>query len=235
MTSEELQSRIRKGDRDAFLSFYDAHAKRVYLCAMNALDDDNAARSAVKQAFLLFRRDVMNSGEDLALEERLDALVSQEICTQRLLRGDLAAVMTSLPAQPSPAAPQQADAASSVPFASACAASPIHPIPPQDAPSMPPPPPAPRETRRTASAMDRVREHMREDGEPMGSAPRKHRPPQAHSERRGANTVVAILIGLLSALLLWIIVGILMDLDLLPFVDLGYTWFNQNVFPLFRL
>ena len=83
--------------------------------------------------------------------------------------------------------------------------------------------------------MDRVREHMREDGEPMGSAPRKHRPPQAHSERRGANTVVAILIGLLSALLLWIIVGILMDLDLLPFVDLGYTWFNQNVFPLFRL
>lgn len=46
--------------------------------------------------------------------------------------------------------------------------------------------------------------------------------------------------GLLTALLLgaiavtiWIIAGLLMDMNLLPFFDAGYSWFNTNCIHLF--
>ena len=32
---------------------------------------------------------------------------------------------------------------------------------------------------------------------------------------------------------LWIIVGLLMDLGIMPEVDLGYSWFSANIFPWF--
>ena len=38
---------------------------------------------------------------------------------------------------------------------------------------------------------------------------------------------------LLLLVLLWALVGVLMDTRLIPAIDLGYRWFNQMVFPLF--
>ena len=40
---------------------------------------------------------------------------------------------------------------------------------------------------------------------------------------------------LLSLLFLWIVAGILMDLGILPYYDLGFAWFNANLYPLFTL
>lgn len=60
----------------------------------------------------------------------------------------------------------------------------------------------------------------------------------AEAEKRGGarRAKGAILFGfniLLSVLLVWLLLGLLARLGLLPGLNLGYTWFNQNVFLLF--
>jgi hypothetical protein len=42
---------------------------------------------------------------------------------------------------------------------------------------------------------------------------------------------IKTLIFLLDLLLIWALAGVLMALGYLPAVDLGYSWFSQNVFP----
>ena len=34
-------------------------------------------------------------------------------------------------------------------------------------------------------------------------------------------------------LVIWVILGLLMDMNLIPYYELGYTWFNTNVLPWF--
>lgn len=40
-----------------------------------------------------------------------------------------------------------------------------------------------------------------------------------------------LVLGILAAL--WVIVGLLMDMSILPNLDLGYSWFNANIAPWF--
>ena len=47
--------------------------------------------------------------------------------------------------------------------------------------------------------------------------------------------MVTALIFVFLALFIWIAVGILMDLGILTRIDLGFAWFNENIFPLFQL
>ena len=48
-------------------------------------------------------------------------------------------------------------------------------------------------------------------------------------ERRAGRVVAAIFLSMGILWLLWIAAGLLMDMDLIPTVDLGYEWFNQNI------
>ena len=66
-----------------------------------------------------------------------------------------------------------------------------------------------------------------------------HSGPVASKKKSGgkAGTIFfAIAIGILLLgifVSLWVIIGLLMDLGIMPEVDLGYSWFNQHVFPWF--
>ncbi len=53
--------------------------------------------------------------------------------------------------------------------------------------------------------------------------------------RRGLVLLLWLVVVLLSAVLVWLLAGILMDIGLLPRCDLGYAWFNRTIFPVFRL
>ena len=53
--------------------------------------------------------------------------------------------------------------------------------------------------------------------------------------RRGLVLLLWLVVVLLSAVLAWLLAGILMDIGLLPRCDLGYAWFNRTIFPVFRL
>ena len=53
-------------------------------------------------------------------------------------------------------------------------------------------------------------------------------------KRGGFFTVLVIINIILIILLLWLLVGLLVNLGVLPEkLDLGYTWFNQHIFPIF--
>lgn len=43
--------------------------------------------------------------------------------------------------------------------------------------------------------------------------------------------VTILVIGILAAL--WVIIGLMMDMGILPELDLGYSWFNANLAPWF--
>lgn len=51
-------------------------------------------------------------------------------------------------------------------------------------------------------------------------------------KRRSGGFVTVILL-LCIATVLWVIAGLLMDMNLIPSVDLGYSWFNTNITRLF--
>ena len=42
---------------------------------------------------------------------------------------------------------------------------------------------------------------------------------------------IALFAGILAAL--WVIAGLLMDMGFLPYIDMGYSWFNMNIAPWF--
>ena len=61
-------------------------------------------------------------------------------------------------------------------------------------------------------------------------------PAQAKAEKRPWSrgrmaAAIALSAGILAAL--WVIVGLLMDMGFLPYVDMGYNWFNMNIAPWF--
>lgn len=50
---------------------------------------------------------------------------------------------------------------------------------------------------------------------------------------RAAQALMTLLLALCALLALWLLSGILMSMRYLPYIDLGYTWFNRTVFVLF--
>ena len=48
---------------------------------------------------------------------------------------------------------------------------------------------------------------------------------------RGKAAAIALFAGILAAL--WVIAGLLMDMGFLPYIDMGYSWFNMNIAPWF--
>lgn len=76
---------------------------------------------------------------------------------------------------------------------------------------------------------DRTCEQMRQEAASINPTVQK-------ASRRSGNVgfVIGITIlglGILAAA--WVIVGLLMDMNLIPGFDLGYEWFNSNVTPWF--
>lgn len=51
--------------------------------------------------------------------------------------------------------------------------------------------------------------------------------------KRGSGGLVTVFLLLCIAAVLWVIAGLLMDMNLIPAVDLGYAWFNANITQMF--
>ncbi len=210
MITNELQERIRRGERAAFETLYKEHAKTVYASAWSALNDRQAALAVVKQTFLTLRDELTQSDADVDIDQRIQALSNREIDLQQAFlgvfsEGTPAAEANAAPAAQAPSAPQ--------------------PRAPQSAP------PA---AVQASSPLERVQERMAADGAPVHDK-RTRRPRRADAPPRESNGVVTALIFVFLALFIWIAVGILMDLGILTRIDLGFAWFNDNIFPLFQL
>lgn len=57
---------------------------------------------------------------------------------------------------------------------------------------------------------------------------------QAKPRKKGVTALIIIINIILILILLWLLYGLLVNFGVLPQIaDLGYTWFNQTIYPLF--
>ena len=260
MFQDALQSRAHSGDQTAFRDIYNRYSREVYAVSYTALGSADSARAVVRQVFLQLYRELMRSEDDLDLAARLSSLTNDEIRIMRIAAGELdpdaLLVQYTVASQPAvdtshtmdrirahiqqeqPAAKEARTVFSEeadpeevifeeVSFEETVAGSAADqtefelfeiPEEPQAEPETAevPDASAPADTQQESPAVP-----------PAEEAPKK-------SSRSGA-AIAGILLVLLLIIFAWLIVGILMDLAILPFYDLGYSLFNEYVFDFFRL
>lgn len=86
----------------------------------------------------------------------------------------------------------------------------------------------------TAPESPEPKKKSRKPKKPPKQAPPEPKPEKPKRDSREGFTFFQLLAVLLcAALMVWMLVGLLMALDVVPFYDLGYTWFNQHLLPVF--
>jgi len=217
MITNELQKRIFNGDREAFRAVYQKYGRGVYLDALKALGNETTARGVVKQTFLNLHNELMCKDEDIDLQERIRALADQETLLVQVLgspsgeeAGAAVAAHGSVPAE----APQEPSAVEDYADDSETADTESDEETPDDLPPL-----------------ERTHAYMRADGEEDLQAMRE----RASKSPKQGRWLGSVLLALFLLILLWVLGGILMDLGILPFIDLGYSWFNETIFQLFKL
>lgn len=234
MIQDELQQRIHDGQREAFREIYGAYSRQVYALAQTALGSAEGARAVVRQVFLTLYRELMHTNSDIDLPARLSALTNEEIRISRIAAGDLSpdALQAQCTVSAAPgvstddvmlrirarmAGGPQAETAQAAQAMEPAGNSSAGEGEPKHAEAAPPPAPADPPAQKQQPAP------------PLTSRPAK-------KAALPAGGIVALVIAaLLLLFFVWLLVGILMELWIIPFFDLGYRWFNENVFSFFWL
>lgn len=204
MGATDLQKRIHDGDREAFRAVYANHARGVYLRALKELGEDGAARGVVKQVFLNLHRELLRADSPIDIPARIETLADEELMLRQILGS--AADVDTLRA-PKPAA--RADGRREAP---------------------PPPPPPIADNADHLPPLDRTRAYMRYDR----AAARESAPPAPRRKRRRTGWFLGVPLTMFLLLFLWSLAGVCMDFGWIPTVDIGYGWFNEHIFTLFR-
>lgn len=229
MFRDTLQKRANAGEQEALREIYSRYSKKVYALTQAALGDMDSAKMAVKQIFLQLYREIMNAEEDMDLPARLSALTNEEVRLQRIARGDFS--KDTLQIQYTVSAEDESDSKDTMLR--------IHErmVAAGDEEQ--------REQRESADAVIREVEEERsqERKRPEPSSYKKHERreevvqifEEPEPKKKKGSGFATFLLILLVLVFLWLLIGILMDLKVLPFMDFGYRFFNQNIFEFFKI
>ena len=233
MYQDDLQRQAHEGSQEAFRELYSMYSRKVYSLVRNALDDSNAARDAVKQIFLRLYREIVRGENDLDIPAELSALTNEEIRLRRIANGDLSE--NALQVQYIVSADEDLSTNDTmVKIRARILENDRRKAVPEKEEGREPdeekPRALPEERRMRERKPERTRRPEREE-EPEEIDPEDLLP----QKKRGGSVFAGILMGVLIAIFLWLLAGILMDLGYIPFADLGYSFFNKHVFELFRL
>ena len=224
MDLSSLMRRIQQGDRDAFATLYTRYNKTVYRVALDATHDKDEAVQVVKAVFREMYQTIRAKGPYLGdLYGWLDALTAKQVRLRRLMRATPAAAAS--PTSPRSYSPEEA-AALQQRVNERLQRINAQPNEPAKAPVVKEAPAAPAKkstvkSLRTPPNPDVYEEFEDEDDDddlPVGKS-------------SGAFSIAALSVTALA--LLWVLVGLLGSLGILPELPLGYAWFNQTLFPLF--
>lgn len=247
MISNELQYQIHQGDPEAFKTLFAMRGKDVYLLALDALGNVADARSAAKQVFLKLEHELTEAPGPINVDARITALTREELmrCASEQPAADSitweewqsSATMTrTKPCPPAPAAVATAPHAEHFPQGA--------PPPIRDeaaatehAPRLPDAPPMHDDNALPVHDVDALpaRDEAPQPHTISDLPPMPDRIAAPSPRPRPVALLLWIGVGLLAVLLLWLLLNILMGLQLIPRIDLGYSWFNAQVFPLFTL
>ena len=244
MFQDELQRRIHYGDKDAFRELYNKYSRDVYSLVYTALGDVDASRNSIKQVFMKLYRELIQTEDDLDLAERLSALTNEEIRLARILSGDFSKdalqvlYTVSVDRDPNTSdtmmrvrSRMMADEGDGnkllfpeTPATEIAEAGYRRDMPAEERGPAERRKPVPKKEPREKRDQTAYREEEQRVGLDL-----------KQEKKRGGSAVVLILLILFVLAFLWLLAGILMDLKIIPFMDLGFSFFNQHVFEFFKI
>ena len=248
MQLSELVRRIRSGEKEAVKELVATYGSAVYQRAYERTGDKDLAREAARQTFGQFVAIVQQQQEDDGWNLWFGDLIERNISTYAQISTDMRTIESELDHE------IVSSAAVSAPVSAPVAAA---PAPARQATEQESfiwrPDAEPTQLRRPEPEPFA----WREPPEPLppqkpGKKPRRERgkkqEPRAHKDsvrdeifdepynkkaKSGGHGFSIFLLIVVSLLLLWIVVGVAMTMQWIPYYDLGFTWFNTNVFKLF--
>ena len=246
MISQALQLRIHQGDKEAFKTLYEAKAKEIYMTVLKALDSEEQARAAVKSIFLQIKRELTDATGPMDVDARLVQLTENQIHSLgQAVQGEpvgyaeaAAAVTWAAIAREEGEATAEAPLSAETHAEPAPAVSPEQTVPPTAAAEEPTPAESPAATAAPGQDLppfQRTQAYMQSD--PGYEKNGEYFPAKPGGKRKTSlgTVVLKVLILFFLVFFLWVLAGILMDLRVLPAVDLGFAWFNRNIFALFNV
>ena len=247
MQLAELVRRIRHGEKEAVKELVASYGNAVFQRAFERTGDRELAREAARQTFGQFVAIVQQQSEDDGWTLWFGDLIERNISTYAQISTDMRTIESELDHEIITSTPV------SSPFQKPAE-------PEQGSFIRREPEPARREDPETPPW--RI-EHMEHDVAPVRAQESSRRDKRAQKAEKRANksdqrihrdsvrdeifdeqyrkrdrggaghTFSILLLILVSLLLLWVVAGVAMTLQWIPYYDLGFTWFNQNVFKLF--
>ena len=246
MQLSELVRRIRSGEKEAVKELVATYGSAVYQRAFERTGDKDLAREAARQTFGQFVAIVQQQQEDDGWNLWFGDLIERNISTYAQISTDMRTIESELdheitgnmpvssitrpqitkepeapawddepePAPAAPAAPSRRDEPD--PLAWRSELDPMQPSKPEQ--------PARKERDRKPEPRqkkDSVRDEIFDESY------------QKKAKRSRGHGFSIFLLIVVTLLLLWVVAGVAMTLQWLPWYDLGFTWFNQHVFKLF--
>lgn len=242
MQLAELVRRIRRGEKEAVKELVAAYGSGVYQRAYERTKDKELAREAARQTFGQFVAIVQQQPEDDGWSLWFGDLIERNIATYAQISTDMRTIESELDQELDLTCPPKPAAAplryETEPERAPVYAEPAYDRAPQPAKS------APREESYSNSYQrdeifdEPYQKKNQKMGKPEKIKPEKSKPARAEKPERAArggssrgSTILLLII--VSLMLLWVVAGVAMSIGLIPAYDLGYSWFNANVFRLF--
>ena len=245
MQLAELVRRIRRGEKEAVKELVANYGSGVYQRAYERTKDKELAREAARQTFGQFVAIVQQQPEDDGWSLWFGDLIERNIATYAQISTDMRTIESELDQElemscppPKPVAPPPTLRFETEPEPAPVYSEPTFDRAPQTAKS------APREESFSNSYQrdeifdEPYQKKNQKKGKPEKVKPEKIKPAKAEKPERAArggssrgSTIILLII--VSLMLLWVVAGVAMSIGLIPPYDLGYSWFNANVFRLF--
>ena len=240
MQLAELVRRIRRGEKEAVKELVATYGSGVYQRAFERTKDKELAREAARQTFGQFVAIVQQQPEDDGWSLWFGDLIERNISTYAQISTDMRTIESELDQElemscppPKPVAPPPTLRYETEPEPAPVYSEPTYDRAPQSAKS------APREESYSNSYQrDEIFDEPYQKKNRKQAKQPKVKPTKAEKAERAASSgsnrsSSIILLVIVSLMLLWVVAGVAMSLRLLPPYDLGYEWFNANVFRLF--
>jgi len=241
MQLSELVRRIRRGEKEAVKELVAAYGSAVYQRAFERTGDKELAREAARQTFGQFVAIVQQQQEDDGWSLWFGDLIERNISTYAQISTDMRTIESEL----------DHEIVSNLSPASAPVAAKQQPASEEDSFIWRP---EPEPTARKADtepldwraeqepAQTRAAEKPKRNERGKKQEPRVHKdnvrdeifdePYRKKGKSSGHGFSIFLLI-VVTLMLLWVVAGVAMTLQWIPFYDLGFSWFNQHVFKLF--
>lgn len=241
MELSELMRRVCLGDREALQTLIARHGGQIYQRALAKTGDKALAKEVTQKIFSELVTTLQSNADDSGWQLWLDALAARNIeaCghlksgafsakneTERAPYAETPPAKTAQ-TQPRPVAPVTRQPYAPRPAEAPAARQPYAPRPDGQAGYARPAP-------RYVGAQPRP---PRPDRQPRSAAAPSHEAAVSLYEPRRRNGfgygLGVLVLCLLCLGLIWVAVGICMNMSFIPKYDLGYTWFDRHMFQFF--